>query len=191
MRLAHRLESLRQCERITVVATRSHLVAARDAIDTAIKQADIDLASVEVEYSEKSLAQVIEANAATLGKEWVAELKDAAEAFDTSYELGDTDGMNDFGMDVLEVVEKGIDESEDNAIRSAFQKVAAAVASMAPEDEEEDEEQEADDDMPVDEEDVEKKPRTLGKRPTKSDPIVMEKKEFDILRGGLLGFGQK
>lgn len=169
------------------------LVATRDAIDLAIKAADAQRLA-DGGYEAKNLLAVIAANQEALG-EYVAEMKDAAEAFDTAFELGDSEGLEDFGMDVLEVVEKALDESEDNALTNALHKVAQAVGSMAP-DEEEDEEvedEEADFDEEEDEEEAPPKRgggRTLPPRPEgKSDePIRIETKELTGLVGGLLDF---
>jgi hypothetical protein len=110
-------------------------------------------------------------------------LRNAAEAFDTAYDLGDNDGMNDFGMDVLEVVEKALEQPESEAQSNALHKVAAALASMAPTDEDEPE---------ADEEEEEDEPsgglKKLPPRPGKKDAeerMTIETKDFEALRVAL------
>lgn len=118
------------------------LVKARDAInavlDDAPDGAEFKADTLFDDLDTKGVAEVIAKHAEAFG-EWAAEMKDAAEAFDTAYDLDDSDGLNDFGEKVLEVVEKALDAANESdnppALIAASHKVAAAVASMAPVDE--------------------------------------------------------
>lgn len=166
------------------------LVKAHDAIGEAIDNYEADLAAqfkVE-EHEEKGIGDIVDANTEALG-DLVEEMKSAADAFDTAYDLEDTKGMEEFGGDLLDLVEKGLEDSEDNALTTALHKVAAAVASMAPDDEEEDEGGEGEDpENPEDEDDTEKKkPKSIPRRPgKKADPIRMETKDWDALKARVL-----
>lgn len=158
-----------------------YLVKARDTIDYLIKQADAARAGIDLEET-KGLADIVDAQSQALG-DYAEEMKDAAEAFDTAYDLGDTEGMLDFGGDVIDLVEKAMEDTgEDNALKSALQKVAAGVASMAPDEEAPEDEEEDEPEVPEDEDDTEKKPLPVRK---KDAFVMMEAKDFEALRVGL------
>jgi hypothetical protein len=167
-----------------------------DAVEDAIAQADRDAIDSQ---EHKSLAKIINSNGHILG-EYADEMKDAAEAFDTAYDLNDDDSMNDFGNDVLEVVEKALDaaiEDDDQTAVKALHKVAAAVAAMAPDDEEDPEESgddEPDDESVEDDYEEEEEPKPLPPKGKKTDDddtetkdiVTLDLSDFDTLRKSLL-----
>lgn len=176
------------------------LVKLADAVEDALAAADREAIDSQ---EHKSLAKIIDSNGHILG-EYADEMKDAAEAFDTAYDLNDDDSMNDFGNDVLEVVEKALDaaiEEDDQTAVKALHKVAAAIAAMAPDDEEgEDQEpdpndpnedSEGDDYEEVDGENAKPLPAKPGRKDAEDDietddVVTMDKAAFDTLRKSLL-----